>query len=296
MEEKDCQGGRGALGPRLFGRAFEALAVGVTRAFQRGHSLQGSRRQAQGWGGGWMGQGRFGARKPWKQHGVTSGQWLGRWPQASLFSLQFILVYRDSVSFETTICVSLSTGLSSELPVPEQEPMELGHQAGTTTLTRAQLNNNKEGQQDMDPWRTARRPLNTSKFKYQVPVSPQPSLYQGDSPRGSPLGQASMEEIPPPPPTAVSQGAPRRDSQPGSPKKGSYRPSSGESRATFREGVQPCQGLEEGSSTGSQGQRSSSIPNNIRHKFRSNVVNQLVSEEQVSEGSMEVKGGSKGHW
>ncbi|XP_006207108.1 ciliary microtubule inner protein 4 [Vicugna pacos] len=153
--------------------------------------------------------------------------------------------------------------------------MELGHQAGTTTLTRAQLNNNKEGEQDMDPWRTAHRPLNTSKFKNQVPVSPQPSLYQGDSPRGSPLGQASMEEIPPPPPTAVSQGAPWRDSQPGSPKKGSYRPSSRESRA------KPCQGLEEGSNTGSQGQRSSSIPNNIRHKFGSNVVDQLVSEEQA---------------
>ncbi|KAB1270144.1 Testis-expressed protein 33 [Camelus dromedarius] len=99
-----------------------------------------------------------------------------------------------------------------------------------------------------------------------------------------------MEEILPPPATAVSQGASWRDSQPGSPKKGSYRPSSRESRATFPEGVQPCQGLEEGSSTGSQGQRSSSIPNNIRHKFRSNVVDQLVSEEQVSEGSMEVKG------
>ncbi|KAB0400351.1 hypothetical protein E2I00_010447 [Balaenoptera physalus] len=158
--------------------------------------------------------------------------------------------------------------------------MELDHRAGTTTLTRAHLNNSKEGQQDTDPWRTARSPLDTSKFKYQLPGSPQPSMYRGDSPRGSSLGQASLEEIRPPPPKAVSRDSPQRSSQPGSLKKESHRPSSRESRASFREGAQPCQGLEEDPNLGAQGQSSSSIPNNIRHKFGSNVVDQLISEEQ----------------
>ncbi|TKC37482.1 hypothetical protein EI555_012202 [Monodon monoceros] len=164
---------------------------------------------------------------------------------------------------------------------------------GTTTLTRAHLNNSKEGQQDTDPWRTARSPLDTSKCKYQLPVSPQPSMYQGHSPRGSSLGQASLEEIRPPPLKAVSQDSPQRDSQPGSLKKESYRPSLRERRASFREGAQPCQGLEEDPNLGAQGQSSSSIPNNIRHKFGSNVVDQLISEEQAQRAIGEALEGQK---
>lgn len=155
--------------------------------------------------------------------------------------------------------------------------------SGTTTLTRAHPNNKKEGQQDTDPWRAAHSPLDTSKLKYQAPVSPKPSLYRGDSPRSSSLRRASLEEIPPPPPSAVSRGSPWRDSDPESLKKGSFRPSSRESRASLREGAQPCQVLKEDPDSGAQGQSGSSIPNNIRHKFGSNVVDQLVSEEQVSE-------------
>ncbi|XP_073644312.1 ciliary microtubule inner protein 4 isoform X2 [Tursiops truncatus] len=164
---------------------------------------------------------------------------------------------------------------------------------GTTTLTRAHLNNSKEGQQDTDPRRTARSPLDTSKFKYQLPVSPQPSMYQGHSPRGSSLGQASLEEIRPPSLKAISQDSPQRDSQPGSLKKESYRPSSRERRASFREGAQPCQGLEEDPNLGAQGQSSSSIPNNIRHKFGSNVVDQLISEEQAQRAIGEALEGQK---
>lgn len=155
--------------------------------------------------------------------------------------------------------------------------------SGTTTLTRAHPNNNKEGQQDTDPWRAAHSPLDTSKLKYQAPVSLKPSLYQGDSPQSSSLGRASLEEILPPPPSAVSRGSLWRDSDPESLKKGSFRPSSRESRASLREGAQPCQAPKEDPNSGAQGQSGSSIPNNIRHKFGSNVVDQLVSEEQVSE-------------
>ena len=74
-------------------------------------------------------RGLLGAREPWRQHREPSGQGLGRWPQASLFSPPFIFVYRD-LSFEMTLCVSLSAGRSLELPVPQQEPMELGHRPG----------------------------------------------------------------------------------------------------------------------------------------------------------------------
>ncbi|XP_020947193.1 testis-expressed protein 33 isoform X3 [Sus scrofa] len=162
---------------------------------------------------------------------------------------------------------------------------------GTTTLARGHVN--KEDQQDTDPWRTACSPLDSSKFKYQVPVSQQPSLYRGDSPRGSSLGQASLEEIRPPPPSTISGASPCRDSQLGSLKNGSYRPSSRESRASSRVGAQLCQGLEEDPRSGAQGQRSSSIPNNIRHKFGSNVVDQLVSEEQVQRALGEAREGPK---
>ncbi|XP_004418160.2 PREDICTED: testis-expressed sequence 33 protein [Ceratotherium simum simum] len=187
-----------------------------------------------------------------------------------------------------------TSGLSLESPVPEQESMELGHRAGTTTLTRAHLNNNKEGQQDTDPWRTARSPLGTSKFKHQAPVSPQTSLYRG----GSPLGQAHLEEVRPPPPLAVSRDSPGMDSQPRSLKRWGYRPSSRESRASLQEGPQPCQELEEGPNPGAQGQRSMSqrssiIPDNIRHKFGSNVVDQLVSEEQAQRAIGEAFEGQK---
>lgn len=71
------------------------------------------------------------------------------------------------------------------------------------------------------------------------------------------------------------------DSRPGSMKKGDNRVSPRESRVTFQEGAQPCEGLKEGPNSGAEGQKSSVIPDNIRHKFGSDVVDQLVSEEQV---------------
>lgn len=186
-----------------------------------------------------------------------------------LFPLPIAII----IFLPSTFCICLSP-LLSFLSLPF---------SGTTTLTRAHPNNNKEGQQDTDPWRAAPSPLDTSKLKYQAPVSLKPSLYRGDSPQSSSLGRASLEEILPPPPSAVSRGSLWRDSDPESLKKGSFRPSSRESRASLREGAQLCQAPKEDPNSGAQGQSGSSIPNNIRHKFGSNVVDQLVSEEQVSE-------------
>uniref|UniRef100_A0A2K6ETM7 Ciliary microtubule inner protein 4 n=2 Tax=Propithecus coquereli TaxID=379532 RepID=A0A2K6ETM7_PROCO len=78
------------------------------------------------------------------------------------------------------------------------------------------------------------------------------------------------------------------DPQPRTLTKGGSRSSLRENRATFREGAQPRQGLDEGPSLGAQDQRSrpgsqkgSVIPNNIRHKFGSNTVDELLSEEQA---------------
>ncbi|KAK2488789.1 hypothetical protein MC885_015112 [Smutsia gigantea] len=197
--------------------------------------------------------------------------------QASRFSSRLILVYGNSVVRDD--CVSLSAELSLESPIPEQESMELGHRAGMTTLKRAHLNDKKEGQQDMDPWRTARSPLDTSKFKCQAPVSPQPSLH--------------LEEVQPPRLPATSQDCPSVGPQPKSVTEGGSRPSSRESRATFQEEPQLYQGLEEGPSSGSQGQRSGIIPDGSRHKFGGNMGDQLVSEDQAQKAIGEVLEGQK---
>ncbi|XP_006156586.1 testis-expressed protein 33 [Tupaia chinensis] len=174
--------------------------------------------------------------------------------------------------------------------------MELSRQAGATTLTRAHLSN-KEGQQDMAPWRPARASLDTSKFKYQDPLSLQPPLPLPR--RGSSRGQAHLEEIRPPPPTAASTDSLGMD-RPGSLKKGGSRPSSSEKRATSREGALLCQGQDGGLGLGAQdhrgtprSQKDSVIPDNIRHKFGSNMVDQLVSEEQARRVIGEVVEGQK---
>lgn len=159
--------------------------------------------------------------------------------------------------------------------------------SGTTTLTRAHLNS-KEDQQDTDPRRTAHSPLETSKVKCQTPVSPQASLNQ----EGSPQGQAYPAGIRSPG-SAVSKDAPGMDSRPGSMKKGDNRASPRESGATIQEGAQPSQGLKEGPNSGAKGQKSSVIPDNIRHKFGSDVVDQLVTEEQVSAQGPGAPGGRR---
>ena len=180
-------------------------------------------------------------------------------------------------------CPPLCIYLSPSLP-----PLPLSPCSGTTTLARAHLNN-EGSQQDTDPWRTACSPVGTSKFKYQAPVSPQQSLYRG----GSPLRQIPLEEVRPPPPTAISRDSLSSglDPQRGSPRKADYRPSSRESRASIREGAPLCHGLKEGPNAGAQDQKSSVIPDNIRHKFGSDMVDELVSEEQVSERAQEAEGG-----
>ncbi|XP_003783293.1 testis-expressed protein 33 [Otolemur garnettii] len=165
--------------------------------------------------------------------------------------------------------------------------MELGHRAGTNPLTGAPLKN-KEGQQDTDPWKTAHSSLDASKFKHQVPLSSQKSPPRGSSSQGSSLGQSHSERIHTPPPSVVSTDSLGKDPQPGPLQKGSSRSSMRENRTTFQGGAQPCQGSDKGPDVGAQDQRSmpasqkdTIIPNNIRHKFGSNVVDQLVSEEQA---------------
>ncbi|XP_050662308.1 testis-expressed protein 33 isoform X2 [Macaca thibetana thibetana] len=176
--------------------------------------------------------------------------------------------------------------------------MELGHRAGTTSLTKAHLND-KEGQQNLDPWKTTCSSLDTSKFKNQGLSPPQP-LPREASTQGSSLGQCHSKEIPPPPPTAARRDSLGMDPQSRSLKNGGSRSSSRENRATSGEGAQPCQGTDDVPSLGAQDQRStptnqkgSIIPNNIRHKFGSNVVDELVSEEQAQRAIDEAFEGQK---
>lgn len=115
MEEKDCKGGRGTPGS-LRKRHWE----------WDDPACQGPGSRSSARGDEWMEQ-----EAPWCQRALEAAQGLGRWPPVSLFSPPFIFVYRD-LSFEMTLCFSLSAGLSLELPVPQQEPMELGHLAGRT--------------------------------------------------------------------------------------------------------------------------------------------------------------------
>ncbi|XP_008849554.1 testis-expressed protein 33 isoform X2 [Nannospalax galili] len=154
--------------------------------------------------------------------------------------------------------------------------MELGHSAGTTTLTRTRLND-KEGQQDVDTWRAAHSSLDSSKFKYQPRHS--------QSPQGSPAGQGHPE-VPPPPPTPTSRTSPMMGSQ----------LEKGPSRVYSREGRESFQGREEeGSTSRAPEQRTvplsrkeSTIPENIHHKFGSKIVDQLVSEGQAQKATGEI--------
>ncbi|XP_046285260.1 testis-expressed protein 33 isoform X2 [Marmota monax] len=146
------------------------------------------------------------------------------------------------------------------LPVPEQESMELGPRTGATTLAHL---NNKEAQQDAVPWGAACNSLDPSKFKYQVPLSP-------GSTQGSSL-ECGHPEIPPPPPSTASRDPLCMDPPPRALRGGT-------------EGAQPNEGPKSRTQEhrgAPVSRKSSAIPENIRHKFGSKVVDQLVSEEQA---------------
>nr|XP_004650642.2 testis-expressed protein 33 [Jaculus jaculus] len=150
--------------------------------------------------------------------------------------------------------------------------MELSHQPGTTTLPRTQLDRNK----DMDSWSTTHSDLNPSKLKYQ----PRLSL----TPRSSSLEQGHLE-IPPPPPTPTSRTSLGGDPRPGDLKNIGCRLSSEENKTGVEEGPN--------SRTVPMSQKDSVIPNNIRHKFGSKVVDQLVPEEQARRAIDEILDGPK---
>ncbi|ERE85179.1 protein EAN57-like protein [Cricetulus griseus] len=147
--------------------------------------------------------------------------------------------------------------------------MELGHRPGTTTLTRTQPNN-KEGQQDMDSWRASRSNLDSSKSSHHSGLS--------QSPQCSPLGQSHLE-MPPPPPTPASRTSLGTGSHSEDLKKGSSRSSLREARETPEHTVSLNQ--------------DSVIPDNIRHKFGSKVVDHLISEEQARKAIGEIFEGQK---
>ncbi|XP_069873480.1 ciliary microtubule inner protein 4-like [Dipodomys merriami] len=142
--------------------------------------------------------------------------------------------------------------------------MKLSHQAGRTNLTRLHHLDSKEDQQEGDAWETALSNVDTSKFKYQAPLP--------HSAQNSPLGQGYPEEIRPPPPTPASQDSLGMDRESGALKKEGFKAQPGEN----------------------PNQKASVIPDNIRHKFGSQVVDQLVTEEQAQRAIDEVMEAQKG--
>ncbi|GAB1299548.1 Testis-expressed protein 33 [Apodemus speciosus] len=166
--------------------------------------------------------------------------------------------------------------------------MELSHRQElcTTTLTRTHLDN-KEGQRDMDSFGVTRSPLDSSKSKYN------PRLSQ--SPLGSSLGQGHLE-TPPQAPTPTCRTSLAMSAHPEDLKKGASRSSVRDAKESAREG---CPG-EEGRDSGSPEQRTvplskkdSVIPENIRHKFGSKMVDQLISEDQARQAIGEIFEGQK---
>ncbi|XP_004634740.2 testis-expressed protein 33 [Octodon degus] len=166
-------------------------------------------------------------------------------------------------------------GLSLELPASEQEVMEPGRGAGATPLTRSPLSSSRRVPQDVD----------TSKFKHPANTSS----------RGSVPGEGHLEEAWPVP-SPASRGPLGLGSGPGTLKKGSSRPSSRESCISLQEG--PRQDRSPSAKTqelrgSSPSQKDSVIPDNIRHKFGSRVVDQLVSEEQAQKVISEASEGQR---
>uniref|UniRef100_I3N6H9 Testis expressed 33 n=1 Tax=Ictidomys tridecemlineatus TaxID=43179 RepID=I3N6H9_ICTTR len=103
-----------------------------------------------------------------------------------------------------------------------------------------------------------------SRFKYQVPLSPRGA-------QGSSL-ECGHPEVPPPPPSAASREPLCMDPPPRALRGGT-------------EGAQPNEGPKSRTQEhrgAPASRKSSAIPENICHKFGSKVVDQLVSEEQVS--------------
>lgn len=85
----------------------------------------------------------------------TSGLCVCLFPSVTCLSVPFLPL---------TVCIFLSLSLPPS-------------SSGTTALTKTHQHNNKEGQQDVDHWRTTLSPLDTSKFKYQAhsPREPEPA-------------------------------------------------------------------------------------------------------------------------
>ncbi|XP_006890286.1 PREDICTED: testis-expressed sequence 33 protein [Elephantulus edwardii] len=156
---------------------------------------------------------------------------------------------------------------------------------GTTTLPMALLDN-KEAQKDADAPRTTHSLLGSSELRCRAPLSPQPSC--GGSAWGSQSRLSQREKVSPLPSTAMSRQSPWRHPEPKILGKKSCSPSGSEDKGAFPEGPLLDQGPEGGAGLGAQDHRDSPmcweksvIPDNIRHKFGSNTVDELVTEKQA---------------
>ncbi|XP_055993440.1 ciliary microtubule inner protein 4 [Sorex fumeus] len=148
----------------------------------------------------------------------------------------------------------------------------------------------KEGRQDVEAWGRTCSPLDASKLKSPAPSS---FLCGPGSGRDSPVGQTPPDQVSFPPSRASTCLNPGSDPQPEALKKGDHRPSSTESHPGSREGAQTCGGLAEEPGSPPVSQRPSVIPENIRHKFGSSIVDQMVSEKQAQKALSDALEGQK---
>ncbi|XP_049628420.1 testis-expressed protein 33 [Suncus etruscus] len=134
-----------------------------------------------------------------------------------------------------------------------------------TTLARP-LRSSKEATKDGQ--RTSRSPSDVSKLLSPQPEGSQPSQFGAGNSPSSPRAQVPLEEVPLQSSAASTCSDRSLDVQPGTPKTEGCRSVSTESKITSCEEEQ-------------QSQRPSFIPKNIRHKFGSSLVDQVVSENQA---------------
>ncbi|EHB06418.1 Protein EAN57 [Heterocephalus glaber] len=130
--------------------------------------------------------------------------------------------------------------------------------------------------------------MDTSKFKSQTSLS--------SSSRGSSQGQDLLEEAQPPLPSPASKDFLGISPGPGTLKKRGSRPSSRENFISLLKGPQQDDVLNSKTQelrSSPPSQKSSVIPNNIRHKFGSQEVDQLVFKEQAQRVISEVLEGQR---
>ncbi|XP_072512054.1 ciliary microtubule inner protein 4 isoform X2 [Notamacropus eugenii] len=188
------------------------------------------------------------------------------------------------------------------------EKGEACHTPGVAHGSRPPTNSQRLSQKDngYQSWKRSKTPLDQSHPKSQSPCPPEPPPTRDISRKSSSrLGTTHSEE--PRLSTGSSDGRDMPNCGAVTPRKHGSRGFSGSSRMDSREDLHSCKGVMDCSIPKAEGDDSSTtesqpvifdknysyIPNNIRHKFGSSTVDQLVTEEQARRAIYEMIEGQK---